>query len=92
MSPRHKRHVDAGTTWYSFLGAVYTGDFIGDFLLKAVFLNSVFINKHTLCTIIVFVPLKNSCRKLLFQAKIINVAKKLPTVINKIAKKLRGQF
>ena len=32
MSPRHKRHVDAGITWYSFLGAVYTGDFIGDFL------------------------------------------------------------
>ena len=35
MSPRHKRHVDAGTTWYSFLGAVYTGDFNGDFFVKS---------------------------------------------------------
>lgn len=58
MSPRHKRHVDAGTTWYSFLGAVYMGHLIGDFWKKAVVLNSLFINKHTLCTIIAFVPLK----------------------------------
>ena len=61
-------------------GRLHTGDFNGDFLYKAVFLNSVFINKHVN---IIPVPPKNSRRKLLYSGENNECRKKLSAVINK---------